>query len=100
MPRNKRKLNKQILINTFGKKCQICGYDDCPAALEFHHLNPKNKEFNISKIAGKNTLSYKDIQEICGCILVCANCHREIHSGMLENKMKEIIPIDIVDFLS
>lgn len=99
MQQNKRKVNKQIILNSFGKKCQICGYDKCQAALEFHHKNPKEKEFNISKIAGKNNLSYKDIQEVCKCVLLCANCHREVEAGMHKEKLNEIEPVDIVDFL-
>ena len=60
-----------------GNKCSVCGYDKCSEALEFHHKNPETKEFNIS---GFHCLSWEKIQEeLDKCILVCSNCHREIH---------------------
>ena len=70
----RRKRNK--LIEYKGGKCQRCGYDRCKEALEFHHLDPKTKRFNIS---GNCSRSLKDLKkEADKCILVCANCHREI----------------------
>lgn len=99
MPVTKKAINKKILTNTFGSKCQICGYDKCLAALEFHHKDPSKKEYNISKIAGKNNLSYEDLKEICKCILVCANCHREIGVGLHKEEIDNIIPVDITEFL-
>ena len=69
---------KHELIIYKGGKCEICGYNKCDAALEFHHLNPEEKEFGI---ASKGyTRSLKECKkEVDKCILVCANCHREIH---------------------
>ena len=72
----RRKL-KERLVDYKGGKCEICGYNKCITALEFHHLNPNEKDFGISTF---NTLSFdKCKQEVDKCILVCANCHREIH---------------------
>ncbi len=39
---HRRKL-KQLLVAEAGGRCQICGYDRCVAALEFHHLDPATK---------------------------------------------------------
>ena len=44
----KRRLNKRKLVEYKGGKCEICGYDRCINALEFHHLDPNEKEFGIS----------------------------------------------------
>ena len=75
----RRKVKNQI-IEYKGGKCEICGYNKCIEALEFHHLNPQEKDFNISG----GTKSFKSLKpEIDKCILVCANCHREIHSGLI-----------------
>ena len=64
-----------------GNQCSICGYNKCNDALEFHHLNPKEKEFNISDRNIK--LDWPEIQkELDKGIIVCANCHREIHSKL------------------
>lgn len=49
-------------------------------ALEFHHTNPDVKEF---KLGSGNTMSWKDYRkEALKCILVCSNCHKEIHSKL------------------
>ena len=63
-----------------GGKCCRCGYDYCVEALEFHHLNPEEKELSLS---GGKSYSFERIKpELDKCILVCANCHREIHMMM------------------
>jgi transcriptional regulator of aromatic amino acid metabolism len=46
-------------------------------ALDFHHVDPSGKDLNVSAI--KNTAFEKIIPELDKCILVCSNCHREIH---------------------
>lgn len=97
MNKNSRKTNKQIIINNFGSKCQLCGYDKCLAALAFHHKDPVEKEFNISRYAGNKSLSYKTMRELTKCYLLCANCHAETHAGMHDNISDEIISVDFED---
>ncbi len=64
-----------------GGQCMLCGYKRYPGALDFHHLDSKKKEFGIS-VRGL-TRSWEKIKaEIEKCVLVCANCHREIHAGI------------------
>lgn len=70
---------KKQCIEYKGGKCCICSYDRCINALEFHHINPKEKDFLISG----GTKSFENLKkELDKCILVCSNCHREIHSGL------------------
>ena len=71
-----RKIN---LIEAHGGKCRFCGYDRCPNALEFHHIHPENKDFGISEKYGRKAMS----EEAKKCILICSNCHRELHDGMI-----------------
>lgn len=67
-------------VKILGGKCSICGYDKCIDALEFHHENPDKKEF---KLGSGNTISWKEYKkEALKCILVCSNCHKEIHSKL------------------
>ena len=78
----KRKMNrrwrlKSELIELLGSKCQICGYNRSNAALEFHH-NKSNKEFSIGVLL-KGSSRQKLLKEARKCILLCANCHREVH---------------------
>ena len=67
---------KQMALDYMGKKCQICGYDKCSRALVFHHINPEEKDFNISSA---NCSWDKIKKELDKCILLCSNCHAEIH---------------------
>ena len=75
----RRKLIRQMAIEYKGGRCQICGYDRCPDALEFHHQDPSQKNFGIS-VKGYARSWIKVRQEIEKCILICANCHRELHA--------------------
>ncbi len=70
---------KKKLLNYFGGKCSLCDYSKCLAALEFHHKDPKEKEFNISNISVSTDSWDKCIEEASKCILICNRCHREIH---------------------
>lgn len=76
-----RKRAKLKLIECKGGKCQCCGYKNYAGALEFHHLDPNEKDFTIS---GSSKAFDKLIKEIDKCILVCSNCHKEIHAGLIE----------------
>ena len=76
---------KERATYVLGDKCACCGYDKCIQALEFHHLNPAEKDFSFS---GNTNRSWEDTRkEIQKCILVCANCHREIHYGLIDNSL-------------
>ena len=77
---------KEKCVKYKGGKCVNCGYKKCIGALEFHHLNPKEKDFSPShaKLKGKTKGQLKDRikKELDKCILVCANCHREEHEKL------------------
>ena len=78
----KRKKIKEKAIEYKGGKCVICGYNKCQGALEFHHIDTSKKNFSISSTG--MTRSWEKIKiELDKCICVCANCHREIHSGLI-----------------
>jgi len=78
--RNRRKKVRQMAIEYKGGKCERCGYDRCLEALEFHHVEKEEKDFGIS--ARGYTRSWTKIrEEIKKCILLFANCHREIHDS-------------------
>lgn len=74
---------KEKLVKYKGGCCEICGYSKCLDALEFHHKEPNKKDFTV---AGK-TYSYDKLKnEVDKCILVCSNCHKEIHYNQKMNK--------------
>lgn len=71
-------------INYKGGKCVKCSYDKCPSALDFHHLDPSKKDFNISS---KKNCSFEIIKpELDKCILLCRNCHAELHHESIDLK--------------
>lgn len=73
-----RKL-KSLAIEYKGGCCIKCGYSKYNGALEFHHLDPSAKDFTIAHL-NLHAFNDKIKKELDKCILVCANCHREIHS--------------------
>lgn len=62
-----------------GGKCERCGYNTCLKALEFHHLDPTKKDFTISNDKFKLA---EAVEETKKCIILCANCHRELHDNI------------------
>lgn len=78
----RRRAIKALAIEYKGGKCQVCGYKKYQGALDLHHIDPKQKEFNISK-KGHSRSWERVKKEIDKCILVCANCHREVEAGII-----------------
>jgi hypothetical protein len=75
----RRKKLKILAVEYKGGKCEKCGYNKFIGALEFHHLDPKEKDFSISDSG--STRSWERLKkELDKCIIVCSNCHKEIHS--------------------
>ena len=79
--RRHRKL-KQTLVDEAGGACVVCGYAKCLVNLHFHHVDPATKSFGLTVALGKGIAKLRE--EAAKCILVCANCHGEIESGMIE----------------
>lgn len=77
-----RLIIKQKSVEYKGGCCQVCGYKKSLRALDFHHIDPKEKDFAISKFKNKKLESLK--KELDKCVLVCKNCHCEIHDGLIE----------------
>lgn len=70
--------NKLKAIEYKGGCCKQCGYNKNPAALSFHHVNPAEKDPNFAKM---KFWSFENIKkELDKCVLVCMNCHAEIHN--------------------
>jgi hypothetical protein len=75
----RRRKIKMMAIAYKGGKCEICGYKKYQGVLDFHHL--RDKEFTIGNKG--YTRSWKKIQnELDKCVLLCANCHREVEAGI------------------
>lgn len=75
---------KEHLIAHKGGKCELCERVFDIKAFGFHHMEPEHKDFNVSKNIGHSLA--KLLTELDKCILVCHNCHAEIHAEMKEQE--------------
>ncbi len=64
-----------------GGSCEACGRKDHPAIFEFHHRDSKAKDFGLSESGIPHSWS-KTVTELAKCVMLCANCHREVHAGV------------------
>lgn len=79
-----RQRNKLKLIEYKGGKCEKCGYNKLiPSAYDFHHIDPSIKEFNISRTIRNFEACKKEVDK---CMLLCKNCHAEIHHEIYEQQ--------------
>ena len=80
--KDRRQRNRDMIQEIKSQSgCQKCNEND-PACLDFHHLDPEEKEYVISEMTGWGRQTI--LNEIAKCIVVCANCHRKIHAGKIE----------------
>ncbi len=79
----RRRKIKELSIQYKGGKCQVCGYAKYQGALDLHHKDPKTKKFGIGDKG--YTRSWDKVRtELDKCVLVCANCHRELEAGITQ----------------
>jgi hypothetical protein len=80
---SKRRTERKIeLVKLAGGKCIVCNYNRCLAALDFHHIDPKNKTGIVGRLVGSDFKTR--MEEIKKCVLLCCRCHREFHAGMIQ----------------
>jgi hypothetical protein len=79
-----RHRSKERMVESMGGKCQCCGYNACKEALAFHHIDPAHKELAFGSLRANPKTWEKVVEELKKCILVCHNCHSEIHAGVRE----------------
>lgn len=82
--KKKRCEEHQNIINDIKNKsgCIICKYNKCSKALDFHHI--KDKNFSIGEMNKRGFSIEKILKEIEKCVIVCSNCHREIHENLID----------------
>lgn len=83
---NQRRMRdrKVRLVAMAGGACSQCGYNRCLAALEFHHVDPATKDISLAR-----SMSWaRCVAELAKCVLLCANCHREV-DNLVDNPEPE-----------
>jgi hypothetical protein len=78
-----RKRTKIRIVESMGGKCYVCGYNKCVGALDLHHIDPSTKLFSLGGLRANPRAWTQIVDELRKCILVCANCHREIETGII-----------------
>ena len=61
--------------------CVYCGERES-CCLEFHHLDPKSKDYELSKISSKSIKFI--LREAAKCVVLCSNCHKKLHAGVIK----------------
>ena len=87
--KKRRKKKKELAIQYKGGKCAICGYSKYNGALEFHHL--ESKDFGLG-MSGLTRSWERTKNELDKCLLVCSNCHREIHAELVTLPSPQVSP--------
>lgn len=91
--RNRAKARKLKAVEVKGGKCYKCGYNKNLSALDFHHVNPEEKEYKSWCVLRKRP--WKEIiRELKKCILLCKNCHAEEHNPLLTIQNFKKLPHD------
>lgn len=78
--KNRQHRLKDQAMAMLGGACALCGYSKCRSALDFHHKDTSEKEFNIG---AKWNHSWETIErEVRKCVLLCCRCHAEVHASV------------------
>lgn len=81
--KNKEKHEKRRDLITELKKCGcVCCGEKETCCLDFHHIDQEHKEFNMGSALNKS--EERILEEAAKCVVVCSNCHRKIHSGLID----------------
>lgn len=74
---------KRDILNSYKTGgCIICGEKE-PVCLDFHHKNPATKSFDVGKNFHLKPFPIIE-EEIKKCTVLCANCHRKVHAGIIK----------------
>jgi transposase len=89
----RRHLLKRTLVEEAGGKCILCGYSKCLRALEFHHLDPSAKQFELGYRGCTRSLAVLRA-EASKCVLLCSNCHAEVEAGIAAVPLNSVSDAD------
>ena len=79
---DRRKKKKNFIVEHLGGKCMACGFDKYMSGLQVHHLDPSVKDKHFRSFKGWS--EQRLVDELQGCVLLCACCHSAVHAGELD----------------
>lgn len=85
---NYTKSHRNKIIKYLGGKCIICSYQKYQGALDIHHVFPSIK--NRDRL---NWVLERDYLELFDCILLCSNCHAEVHAGHHHSSIQPLLTL-------
>jgi len=95
------RIKRQSTIDRYKQKkgCKICGYNKCPNSLDHHHIYGKDFRIRTQDLYSYITTGNEKIKrELDKCILICKNCHYNIHYKEMQKKRRKILlNVDIID---
>ena len=77
--RNKNQKRKRDLVALKGGCCEKCGGEFHPNVFDFHHIDASQKKFALTHRNLSNSWE-SIVAEANKCAMLCANCHREVHT--------------------
>lgn len=81
--KRRRKKVKAMAVAYKGGACMNCGYSNYIGSLEFHHTDPSQKDFSLSTKG--HCRSWNSVMiELDKTVLLCSNCHKEIHANLID----------------
>ena len=85
--RNIKSRNRQIIRDYKSSGCVICLYNNCMRALHLHHVNENLKNPALTGICYASSVkarwsTVRLADELQKCLVLCANCHAEVHDGL------------------
>jgi hypothetical protein len=95
--KNKKKYMDRAKVFVLGVKssgCASCEETEI-CCLDLHHFDPKKKDFLISKVSQGGITSLDRIKkELAKCVVLCSNCHRKVHAGLLKVDKSHLCEVD------
>ena len=92
--RDKKIAKSKKVYDMIGYDCWICGYDrglKAQSVLDFHHVYPENKMFNLSTREFVGYAWERVWTEMQKCVSICCRCHREYHAGLIsDSEVKKV----------
>ncbi len=78
---NRKRLQALMVEYKSKLSCERCGYNQHPAALDFHHKDGSTKLFSMGQAPTRGYSWETILEEIAKCEVLCANCHRIEHAS-------------------
>lgn len=78
---------RNLIWRYLAPSCVLCGFDTHPSAIDLHHRQDKDALITdlVTQMAFAPTGQHGEalLREARRCVVLCSNCHRMLHAGVL-----------------